>query len=96
MYIVYKVSSDVLYNNNMTTETKEAFNFKIKKQHLQEFCQSTQRQRDCAAYMSHNAIQTVIQIKLASPPSDSLPPLEQTSSASRLYTRQQLHAVTKT
>lgn len=65
MYKVYKVSSDVLYNNKMTAETKEAFNFKIKKHNLQEFCQSSQRQRDCTAYMSRNAIQTVIQIKLA-------------------------------
>lgn len=78
-YIVYKVSSDVLYNNKMTAETKEAFNSKIKKQNLQEFCQSTQRQQDCTAYMSRNAIHTVIQITLASPPSDSL---EQTSSIS--------------
>lgn len=31
MYIVYRVSFNVLYNNKMTAETKEAFNFKIKK-----------------------------------------------------------------
>lgn len=31
MYIVYKVSSDVLYNNSMTAETKKTFNYKDQK-----------------------------------------------------------------
>ncbi|KAF5905773.1 Interleukin-12 receptor subunit beta-2 [Clarias magur] len=41
--------------------------------------------------MSHDAIQTVIRVKLASPPSDSLPSLERTSSIPRQYTRMQQH-----